>query len=49
MTAVNELFIEIYNCFEHDVPAVEEIQKIIYWYISDLQRPDGDKENQGDA
>lgn len=35
MTAVNELFIEIYNCFEHDVPPEEEIRKIIYWYVSD--------------
>lgn len=35
MTAVNELFIEIYNCFEHDVPPVKEIEKIIYWYVSD--------------
>ena len=35
MTAINELFIEIYNRFENRVPERDEIQQIIYWYVSD--------------
>ena len=35
MTAINELFIEIYNRFESRMPEHEEIQQIIYWYVSD--------------
>ena len=35
MTAINELFIEIYNRFENRMPEREEIQQIIYWYVSD--------------
>lgn len=35
MTAINELFIEIYNRFENRVPEKDEIQQIIYWYVSD--------------
>lgn len=32
----NELFIEIYNCFEEEeLPKPEEIQKILYWFVSD--------------
>lgn len=32
----NELFIEIYNCFEGgDVPSPKEIRDILYWFISD--------------
>ncbi len=31
----NELFIQIYNCFEQEVVDVEEIKEIIYWYASD--------------
>ena len=36
LTICNELFIEIYNCFEGtDIPDYKEIQSIIYWYASD--------------
>lgn len=35
ITAINELFIEIYNCFEHTMPEVKAVAKIIYWYVSD--------------
>ncbi len=32
----NELFIEIYNCFEGgEVPSSKEIKDILYWFISD--------------
>lgn len=32
----NELFIEIYNCFEgEEIPNIKEIREIIYWYASD--------------
>lgn len=36
LTICNELFIEIYNCFEErKEPAYEELKDIIYWYASD--------------
>lgn len=36
LTICNELFIEIYNCFESvEQPAYEEIKEIVYWYASD--------------
>lgn len=36
LTICNELFIEIYNCFESvEQPAYEEIKEIAYWYASD--------------
>ncbi len=36
LTICNELFIEIYNCFESDAhPEEKEIRDIIYWFISD--------------
>lgn len=36
MTICNELFIEIYNCFEEqEEPEYEELQQIVYWYASD--------------
>ena len=36
LTICNELFIEIYNCFEDsDGPQYEELKSIIYWYASD--------------
>lgn len=36
LTICNELFIEIYNCFEGvDTPDYQEIKQIIYWYASD--------------
>lgn len=31
----NELFIQVYNCFEQETVDVEEIKEIIYWYASD--------------
>ncbi|MCI8370815.1 MAG: aminopeptidase [Lachnospiraceae bacterium] len=32
----NELFIEIYNCFEQDeLPEAKEIHNILYWFVSD--------------
>lgn len=30
-----ELFIEVYNAFEGEVPAEKSLRQIIYWYISD--------------
>lgn len=36
LTICNELFIEIYNCFEEEeLPDSREIKEIIYWYASD--------------
>ena len=36
LTICNELFIEVYNCFEGvEEPDVEELRSIIYWYASD--------------
>ena len=36
LTICNELFIEIYNCFEaEEEPDVTELKSIIYWYASD--------------
>lgn len=36
LTICNELFIEVYNCFEGvDEPDIEELKSIIYWYASD--------------
>lgn len=36
LTICNELFIEIYNCFEGvDAPDCKEVKSIIYWYASD--------------
>lgn len=36
LTICNELFIEVYNCFEEtEVPAYKQIRNIIYWYVSD--------------
>lgn len=36
LTICNELFIEIYNCFEGtEVPDYKELKDIIYWYASD--------------
>ncbi len=36
LTICNELFIEIYNCFEEEErPADKELKDIIYWYASD--------------
>ena len=36
LTICNELFIEVYNCFEGvEVPDYEELRSIVYWYASD--------------
>jgi len=36
ITILQELFIEIYNCFEaEELPTYHDIQQIIYWFISD--------------
>lgn len=36
LTVCNELFIEIYNCFEgEETPNYKEVKDIIYWYVSD--------------
>lgn len=36
ITILNELFIEIYNCFEDkEVRSPKEIKNILYWYVSD--------------
>ena len=36
LTICNELFIEVYNCFEGvKEPDIEELRSIIYWYASD--------------
>ena len=36
LTICNELFIEVYNCFEaEEEPDVAELKSIIYWYASD--------------
>lgn len=36
LTICNELFIEIYNCFEGtDTPDYDELKDIVYWYASD--------------
>lgn len=36
LTIFNELFIEIYNCFEEEKESdAKEIRKILYWYASD--------------
>ena len=36
LTICNELFIEIYNCFECDeIPNYKSLKEIVYWYASD--------------
>ncbi len=36
LTVCNELFIEIYNCFEaEEAPSYDELKEIVYWYASD--------------
>ena len=36
LTICNELFVEVYNCFEGvEYPDIAEIKSIIYWYASD--------------
>ncbi len=35
LTICNELFIEMYNCFEGEKPSYESLKEIVYWYASD--------------
>ena len=35
MTILNELFVEIYNCFEDEQPSYRKLQQIVYWFESD--------------
>ena len=35
LTVVTELFIEIYNAFEEEIPDIQSLKEILYWYISD--------------
>lgn len=36
LTIRNELFVEIYNCFEEEnEPNIKELRSILYWYVSD--------------
>lgn len=35
LTILNELLIEVYNCFEEDVPEFKTVKEILYWYASD--------------
>ena len=35
MLILFELFIEIYNCFEEELPSYRQIQQVVYWYVSD--------------
>ncbi|MFI3171075.1 MAG: aminopeptidase [Eubacteriales bacterium] len=34
LTICNELFIQVYNCFEESLD-IKELKEIIYWYVSD--------------
>lgn len=35
ITILNELFIEIYNMFEGELPSVKEVRDALYWFVSD--------------
>lgn len=35
LTILNELLIEVYTCFEEDVPEYKNVKEILYWYASD--------------
>ena len=35
LTILQELFIEIYNCFEEEIPEYKTLKEIVYWYASD--------------
>ncbi len=36
LTVYNELFIEIYNCFEEtESPSYKELREIVYWFVND--------------
>lgn len=35
MTVCQELFLEVYTAFCEEIPSVETLQQILYWYVSD--------------
>lgn len=35
ITILCELFIQLYTCFEEEMPSYEELKDIVYWYMSD--------------
>lgn len=35
LSILNELFIEIYNCFEEEEPEYKRVSEIFYWYAND--------------
>lgn len=35
LTILNELLIEVYNCFEEPAPEYKTVKEILYWYASD--------------
>lgn len=35
LTILNELFIEVYTCFEPELPEYKNVKDILYWYASD--------------
>lgn len=35
ITILNELFIQVYNLFEEELPQVKEVKDAIYWFVSD--------------
>lgn len=38
MTVCQELFLEVYTAFCEEIPSVETLQQILYWYVSDYGR-----------
>ena len=35
ITILCELFIQLYTCFEEEMPSYEEVKEIVYWHVSD--------------
>lgn len=35
LTILNELLIEVYTCFEEEIPEYKTVKEILYWYASD--------------
>lgn len=35
ITILCELFLQLYTCFEEEMPSYEEVKDIVYWYVSD--------------
>ncbi len=35
ITILCELFIQLYACFEEEVPSYEELKEVVYWHMSD--------------